>query len=180
MTCIVGLLDRENIYIGGDSAAINDYGLSIRKDKKIFVKGDFIFGFAGSYRMGQLLKYSFIPPEHDKNMDTYEYMVLNFIETLRECLSKGGLTAIKNNEEEIGGIFLVGYKQRLFCVQSDFQVSERVDSFDAIGVGDQVALGSLYSTNGMHPEERILQALKASENFNSGVRGPFDIIKLEK
>jgi ATP-dependent protease HslVU (ClpYQ) peptidase subunit len=179
MTCIVGLLDKGNVYIGGDSAWVSaPYDTKIIANEKVFKNGDFIFGFTSSFRMVQLLRYSFVPPERDKNMDTYEYMVSVFIEAIRLCFKNGGFTKVSNNEE-LGGTFLVGYDGRLFGVDSDFQVWEQTCGYDAIGCGWAFALGSLYSTNSLPPEERVLQALKASEEFNSAVRGPFNVVKLK-
>jgi ATP-dependent protease HslVU (ClpYQ) peptidase subunit len=177
MTCIVGILDNGNVYIGGDSAGVSVSDMRIRADEKVFRNGDFIFGFTSSFRMGQLLRYSFTPPKHDKDIETYKYMVSVFVEAVRLCLKDGGYTVVSNNEES-GGTFLVGYDGRLFGIDSDFQVSEQVCNYDAIGCGGSIALGSLYSTSEMPPEKRIIQALKASEQFNSAVRGPFHIVKL--
>ena len=47
MTCIIGLVENSKVYIGGDSAGVAGYGLSVRADEKVFKKGDFIFGFWG-------------------------------------------------------------------------------------------------------------------------------------
>lgn len=179
MTCIVGLLDKGNVYIGGDSAGVAGWNMQIRADEKVFRNGDFIFGFTSSFRMGQLLRYSFTPPKHDKDIETYKYMVSVFVEAIRSCLKQGGYAVINNNEE-LGGTFLVGYNGRIFGVDSDFQVSEQTCGYDAVGCGGAIAIGSIYSTSGMPPEERVLQALKASEQFNAGVRGPFRIVKLEQ
>lgn len=179
MTCVIGLLDKGNVYMGGDSAWVTPrYDVQIRADEKVFKNGDFIFGFTTSFRMGQLLRYSFIPPKYDTDMDIYKYMVSIFVEAVRECFKNGGYTTINNNEES-GGTFLVGYKGRLFGIDDDFQVSEQTCGYDAVGCGWAIALGSLYSTSDMSPEKRVLQALKASEQFSSGVKGPFHIIKLE-
>jgi len=62
MTCIVGLIDKESkkIYMGGDSAGVANYSLSVRKDPKVFKRYGFIFGFTSSFRMGQLLMCSTI------------------------------------------------------------------------------------------------------------------------
>ena len=178
MTCIVGLIDRDNVYIGGDSAGTTSrFDIDTRADKKVFRNGDFIFGFTSSFRMGQLLQYNFCPPKHDKDIPVERYMVSVFIEAVRACLKEGGYATINNNEE-FGGTFLVGYEKRLFCVNDDFQVAEFTCGYTAIGCGYALALGSMYSTSTMPPEERIRQALSASEKFNATVRGPFHIIKL--
>jgi hypothetical protein len=36
MTCIVGLVDKGDVYIGGDSAGVAGLSLSIRADEKVF------------------------------------------------------------------------------------------------------------------------------------------------
>ena len=54
MTCIVGLINKENksVTIGGDSSGLAGSDLTIRKDPKVFKNGDFIFGCtSSSFRM---------------------------------------------------------------------------------------------------------------------------------
>lgn len=180
MTCIVGLVDGDNVYIGGDSAGVAGVDLIIRADEKVFRNGPFIMGFTSSFRMGQLLRYKFNPPEHPWScgipMDTYKFMVAVFIDEVRKCLKDGGY-AIEENKQESGGTFLVGYRNRLFIIDSDYQVGESQDGFSAVGCGSQIALGSLYSTKDKPTGNRIKAALEAAERFNTGVRGPFTILK---
>jgi ATP-dependent protease HslVU (ClpYQ) peptidase subunit len=178
MTCIVGLLDNNNIYMGGDSAGVGGYSLRIRKDEKVFINGEFIFGFTSSFRMGQLLRYSLKPPKRYQDIDIYSFMVNDFINSVRQCLKDGGY-AEKDKERESGGTFLVGYQGRLFEISDDYQVAEVLDNFTSCGCGFDLALGSLYSTEGQKPEERVLIALEAAEKFSAGVRAPFNIKILE-
>ena len=42
MTCIVGLVEKGNVYIGGDSAGVGGYSLTVRADRKVFRNGDFV------------------------------------------------------------------------------------------------------------------------------------------
>jgi len=183
LTCIVGLLDGGNVYIGGDSAGVGGYQLSVRADQKVFRNGPFLMGFTSSFRMGQLLRYKFNPPEHPcltgtgERMGIYKYMVTYFVDAVRQCLKDGGF-ATKKDEEESGGSFLVGYNGRLFEIEDDYQVAEQVAKYHAVGCGAQIALGSLYSTEGQPPEDRVRLALEAAERFIAGVRGPFVINKL--
>lgn len=177
MTCIVGLLHKEKIFMGADSAGVGGYDLRIRIDSKIFKKDEFLIGFTSSFRMGQLLRYSFqIPPQKD-NQDVFEYMVTDFVNAARDCFKQGGYAKISNNEET-GGTFLIGYKKRLFFMESDFQIGECLEGYHAVGCGASYALGSIYSSDLLEPQERVLLALKASEAFNAGVRGPFRILDL--
>lgn len=181
MTCIVGLVDSGKIYVGGDSAGVAEHGLTIHADEKVFKKGSMLIGFTSSFRMGQLLRFKLVIPYHKSEMDTYEYMVAEFVEAVRTCLKEGGCSRIENNEES-GGTFLVGYKGELFTIHSDFQVARMMNKYHAVGCGADIAKGSLFSSEGiigMHASDRIRHALRAAETFNAGVRAPFIILQSE-
>lgn len=178
MTCIVGLVHEGKVYLGGDSAGIGGYSLTIRDDEKVFRNGEFIMGFTSSFRMGQLLRFKFTPPYHKPGINNYEYMVSEFVEAVRTCLKDGGYARSENSEES-GGTFLVGYRGELYLIADDYQVGRPMLGFDAVGCGEDIAKGSLYSTKHItDPTERIYEALRASEQFSAGVRGPFKIISV--
>jgi ATP-dependent protease HslVU (ClpYQ) peptidase subunit len=172
MTAIVGLTHNGTVHIGGDSAGVSDWSLTIRADSKVFTNGPYAMGFTTSFRMGQLLRYALKAPE--PNGDLERFMVTTFVDAVRECLKEGGW-ATKDSEREEGGDFLVGVHGRLFSVHPDYQVGEAVDGFAAIGCGQEIALGALYTTarTRMAPEKRVKLALEAAERFSAGVRGPF-------
>lgn len=175
MTCIIGLLDKGKVYMGGDSAGVNSsLSLSVRADQKVFIKDKFIMGFTTSFRMGQLLRYNLELSSQPEGLDVFEYMVTSFVEAVRKCLKDGGF-AEKKDEKEKAGTFLVGYQERLFCVDEDYQIAEQLLPFNAVGCGKDLALGALFANGHLKPEERILQALQAAEQFSAGVRRPFII-----
>ena len=175
MTCIIGLVEKGSVYIGGDSASVDSgFGLTIRADQKVFISGDFVMGFTSSFRMGQLLRYSLKPPIYHPDVDLTTYMVTDFINAVRDCLKLGGY-ARKEKEEETAGIFLVGFRGHLFKIESDYQVSISTQSFDACGCGQDIALGTMYANISLNPEDRIRQALEAAETFSAGIRRPFII-----
>lgn len=175
MTCIVGIASGGTVWIGGDSAGVSGLDLAVRSDPKVFINHGFVFGFTSSFRMGQLLAHAFKPPHRDPEKDLYGYMVTDFINAVRDCLKSGGY-AENHSEAEKGGHFLVGHAGRLFSVESDYQVGENADGFNACGSGSQVALGSMFSTLGQASEHRVRRALEAAERFNAGVRGPFTVL----
>ena len=86
--------------------------------------------------------------------------------------------SVKNkNEVETGGVWLVGYRGRLFYVGDDYQVGEYACGFGAVGCGEGYALGALFALhNGGKPKKRIMIALRAAEYFSAGVRGPFRVL----
>lgn len=180
MTCVIGYVHKGTVYIGADSAGISGYSCTPRKDPKVFINKDVIIGFTSSFRMGQLLQYDLVVPNKPfSTMDPMEYMVTDFVYAVRNCLKNGGYTSIENNQET-GGTFLVGFEGRLFRIDSDFQVAESLRNFDAIGCGSDVALGCLYALENFEfsPREKIESALYAVQEFNVGVRWPFNILEL--
>lgn len=177
MTCIVGMISNGRVFIGGDSAAMGGgYGLVVRNDRKVFKNGDFVMGFTTSFRMGQLLAHSFNPPKPRRDVDIFAYMVTDFVDSARQTMKNGGFARVKDSHSEEGGVFLVGYAGRLFMIDTDFQVGESVHGFDAVGCGQELALGSLHSTAFItDPEARIREALRVAEACCAGVRSPFFI-----
>lgn len=185
MTCIVAVTDGKRVVIGGDSAGVGGYNLTVRKDKKVFKRTDesrttWLFGFTTSFRMGQLIQYELELPQINTKAreDLYGFMVTKFIPSLRKCLKNGGYAG-KKEEVERGGTFLVGLLGRIFEIESDYQVAEPADLFAAVGCGHDLAKGSLFTSEGQTKDlrKRALQALAAAERFSGGVRGPFEIVE---
>lgn len=178
MTCIVALTENNTVYIGGDSAGVAGLSISIRNDEKVFQNGPFIMGFTSSFRMGQLLRFKFDPPKQTVHQDDYQYMVTDFIDAVRHCFSHNGFG---DKDATMGGTFLVGYKGKLYTIENDHQVGIPNVPYDAVGCGADLALGSLYSTQGskLTPEQRIVLALEAASTFSAGVAPPFLIMKQE-
>ena len=172
MTFIVGLVENGFVHIGGDSAGVKGFLKFERKDEKVFKNGEFIFGFTASFRMGQILRHSFSPPKPSEGQDTMNFMVNDFIDSVRSLFKSKGYARQFDNEE-FGGMFLVGFRGRLFMIDVDYQVSESSDEYFAIGCGEEMALGSLFSTKGKKPEERLITALEAAQKHSAGVMGPF-------
>ncbi len=174
MTCIVGFVEGNTVWMGGDSAGVGGYSLTVRADTKVFRNGPMLFGFTSSFRMGQLLRWALTIPDHDPRVDTSKYMATTFVNAVRDCLKLHGF-AKKINEVEEGGTFLVAYNSRLFCVQDDYQVAEAVDRFDAVGCGHDVAKGAMYAATHLNGQDRVLAALGAAERYSAGVRAPFHV-----
>ena len=174
MTCIVGIVKKNKVLIGADSAGVGDGDITIRKDKKIFKNNGFVIGCTSSFRMIQLLQFSFTPPEI-KGKELFKYMCTDFIDEVRKCFTDGGYIQKYTDGDEKGGSFLVGINGRLFNVQDDFQVSESIINYDAIGCGYAYALGSLFSTKdiGLSEKKRLKIALKTAVKFSTGVEPPF-------
>jgi ATP-dependent protease HslVU (ClpYQ) peptidase subunit len=188
MTCIVGLIDNGITYIGADSLGSNGYSKIVRKDKKVFKLKDTsnaIIGYTSSFRMGQLLMYAdgLIDKLSDyENKIDHEYLVTKFIPRVINLFENGGYSR-NNNGEKTGGDFLLGYKDKLYHIEGDFQVGESMLNYDACGCGKDFALGSLATTekykDTLSPQERIRLALQSATEFSVGVAPPYYILNTE-
>ncbi len=142
-----------------------------------------MIGFTDSFRMGQILRFKFNPPEQPPSVDDYEYMVTSFIDGVRQCFRNAGF-ASKENDVETGGTFLVGYKSQLYIIDEDYQVGIVAENYEAIGCGESFAKGALFalnaSTKRTSTKERIRIALEAAAQFAMGVSGPFNYVSTKE
>ncbi len=179
MTCIIGLKENNKIYIGGDTIGVGGYSKVFRTDGKVFKKNNMIFGFTSSYRMGQILRYSFVPPTREENIDDMTYLVAHFIPDLINSYKTGGFLT-KTNEVFSGGVFLLGYRNELYKIESDFQVGISALGYDACGCGEDLAKGCMYAVKdtSLSPEDKITKSLESAAVHSAGVGGRFEIVDL--
>lgn len=178
MTCIIGLERDGVLWIGGDSAAYREDEVNTRVEPKVWRAGKFIFGFSGSFRIGQLLRWGFKPPKNNRDSDI-EYMVIDFVDALKDLLTQKGASTRGESGDTFDAEIVVGYKRRLYVVESDFNVSTRTDTYVSSGGGTPYALGALWileSEGSLPPEVVIEKALNASAQYCPSVKPPFSII----
>lgn len=181
MTCIVGINTGEKIIIAGDGRGSNGFMYCQDKKPKVFKKEDFIFGVAGSYRVGQVLTNKFNPPKRFVGQTTDDYIyntIVDYLITLfdvNNCLvSEDG---IKNLT---GSAFLFGYEKELYHFYSNFQLNINTKNYDATGSGRYHAIASLYSTEGLNisPEDRLRKAIECANEFVVSVDNKVDMVEL--
>ena len=176
MTCIAAVVWGNKVTMGGDSA-VTGYVEQTLAAKKVFRHGSFLLGYSGSVRMCNLLAYVFAPPELPADMPIERYLTTLFADALRTALKDAGNAYKEKEQEQSAGYFLLGYRDRLFRIGSDYSFVEVCEGYDAIGSGCEVALGALHATHSLElaPRKRIELALEAAADFCTGVGGPFTI-----
>jgi ATP-dependent protease HslVU (ClpYQ) peptidase subunit len=179
LTCIAAVTDGKTVWMGGDSAGIGGWELTVRADPKVFRVGELAIGITDSFRMGNLLRFRLAVPAIPDDGDLFEWASTAFIDAVRDCLKAGG-HAERDKEREAGGTFLVGVRGRLFQVNTDYQVGEAADGYDAVGCGHAYAKGAMHALGPLSvtlsPTEKVRRALEAAERHSAGVRGPFTIL----
>ena len=173
MSCVIGLVQDGDVYMGADGFATTEEGerRPIIADKIIRNK-DYLIGYTGSVRTGQILD-----PHNFEIPDQIE----DFAEALREHLYAKGCVAITE-----GGIqmqtcnFLIAYKERLYELLIDFQLNEIMGAFTAIGSGAPYAMGAMFVLEkvNIEPLRKLEYALGAATDFHTSCGPPFSYDKL--
>lgn len=185
MTCIVAIAQNGTVYMGSDHAASDDKTgwIVSRKEPKCFKVGQYGIAFTDSFRMGQILQYSWTPPKYTPtktNSGLDKFMRTKFIDSVKQAFKDNGFGSIgSSSEEDTGGIFIIGVEGRLFTMDEDFHVGEAVVNYMAEGSGGQIALGALHATkNQKNPKLRLKAALEAATEFNMSVAAPYTYIQV--
>lgn len=184
MTCIVAIAQNGTVYMGSDHAASDDKTgwILSRKEPKCFKVGQYAIAFTDSFRMGQILQYSWTPPKYTPtktNSGLDKFMRTKFVDSVKAAFKDHGFGSIGGSDEDTGGIFIVGLEGRIFTIDEDFHVGENVVNYMAEGSGGQIALGALYATkNQKNPKLRLKLALEAASEFNMAVAPPFTYIQV--
>lgn len=184
MTCIVAVAQNGTVYMGSDHAASDDKTgwILSRREPKCFKVGQYGVAFTDSFRMGQILQYSWAPPKYTPtktNAGLDKFMRTKFIDSVKTAFKDNGYGTIGGSEEDTGGIFIVGVEGRIFTIDEDFHVGENIMNYMAEGSGAFFALGSLHTTkNQKNPKMRIKAALEAAAEFSMSVAPPFTYIQV--
>ena len=145
---------------------------------KIAINGEYILGVSQSLRVLNILHHISLPPVPSLS-NLRSFMCIEFVQAIASALDDMPGTSGQEKMEE-GTEILVGTLGRLFLIGSDYSVHEATQPYMAIGNGSLAALGSLFSTDDLSPKTRVIKAVKASAEFSTGVRGPFNHLKFEQ
>jgi ATP-dependent protease HslVU (ClpYQ) peptidase subunit len=177
ITCIAGLVQDGTVYLAGDSATTRGNRRIIKKKTKVVKRGEFVMGGAGHSVMAQLMHYVTTLPPVFENQGCFDYMVNTFLPLFRKAVKEAGQMTIKDSLESTESEFLIGFRGHLFSIGCDMNVNECIDGYDAIGSGEEFALGVIYATKDseLKPEERLIQALECAAYHQHYVYPPFEV-----
>lgn len=169
MTCIAGIEFGGKVYIAGDIQGTGWNNKVLHTQPKIFVKAGVLFGFAGSYRFGQILEHQLADPVIPSDeSQIYRWLISVLIPDIKK--------AMEDNGYEEGPSSLIGVRGQLWCLQSDWSVLRSVKGYDTIGSGSEYASGSLYTMQRELPATssddimtRLRTAIAAAGTFSPSV-----------
>lgn len=171
MSCVIGLVHKKKVYLASDGLASTDDGDTRPINAvKLFRKGSYLLGYAGSIRTGQIIQ---------RGTFKLPTKIWRWSDIIREQITKkGAITKDDGQADAQTSNFIIGHKGKLYEILSDFQMSEiNEKGYTAIGAGSTIALGSLYTTADLdwEPEDRLYKALNAATEFARACGPPFTI-----
>lgn len=189
MTVVVAVKDRQKGWmIGSDSQwGYGSWAKGVLANKETNCKinevhdccGAFIGG-TGTIRALQLVNQipELIPykVQYEDGELEFDYMVKEMFTKIHSSLLS--YKTIQSDDETVPISILITYKDNGFIMCTDGTIMP-LDKYGAIGCGDNVAMGSLKSTEGdPNTRNRIIMAIKAARDRSPGVGG--DIVILSK
>lgn len=171
MSCIVGLVDKKKVYLGSDGIASTEDGdMHPIHAIKIFRRGAYLLGFAGSIRTGQIIqRASYKLPKN----------IWGWPDIIREQITEKGAMVTSEGQVQIqSSNFIIAHKGKLYELLCDFQINEvNEEGYTALGAGATIALGSLFTSKDLDftPEERVYLALNAAAKFVTSCGPPYTI-----
>lgn len=173
MTCITGIAKDGVVYIGGERGLSDGSSIISLDTPKIYIRGEWIFGYAGSTGIGQIMQIIDLP-ELEGDDDPFMLLRMDIVDSFKLMIDQQGITMNEDNEAEI----LIGCRGRLFEFSpSDSSVAEIKET--SVGSGGNFALGSLYTTSTYEvatPIYRITTAIEAAIRFSPSCQGEIDIL----
>lgn len=170
MSVIVGVVSKGVVWMGADSAITDDQYITAPVTKKIRKVGKMLIGYAGDPAAGQLAFYANYPPITHLTLE--HYLSVEFVKAINDMRQYIGLTLTDESHAE----YLIGIQGRLFEITTSGSVLEYQSI--AIGSGYQYALGSLHTTIGQQPGNRIRQAIQAAVNCSPFCTEPIELMTI--
>lgn len=141
MTCVVAMIEDGKVYMGADHLGSDGFvKAEFVKNDKVFKNGDFLIGYTTSFRMGQILQYSWNPPARSEGVSDDVYFYKHVLDSIHSCFKGNGFGEKRATDWEFGN-FLVGWKGRLFEVENAMALEH--EKFASVGSGCYHALGAL-------------------------------------
>jgi len=183
MSCIIGVVNKNKVYMACDSQyttstvkfySSNDYN-------KVFRSGEFLIGICGSPRMISLLRFQLNVKTQLSEQSDLEYMNTTFIENVRGLFLNKGFVGSFQDGTQKGGVFLVGYRGRIYRVADDFQILSLDGNIFGVGSGSEFALPAFSALDGlaMKTKDKLRIAVLSAEKYDPYSGGDIHIEEME-
>jgi ATP-dependent protease HslVU (ClpYQ) peptidase subunit len=180
MTCIVGLVESGDVWLGGDGMVSVGDAKTPCHAPKVFPVGTLLMAVSGQPRIAQILAHRFELPERGTD-DVFAWLCRDVVTAMWARFEE--LEALQIDKDDdcktAKSSILVAYEGRLFWIDGLGGVYETQCAFECCGTGGDVASGYLLGNTTDPPEQRIFGALRAAAELLISVGPPFHVMKLD-
>lgn len=142
MTTVAAITDGKKVFMAYDSGlSIGDDFIGQSVQSKVFTVEDLLFGYYGSTRAGNIIRYSLRIPSKIEDVDAHEWVSKYVVTAIQDAFLANNYTI----DDEVGFGCLVAHGGRIFLINTDFAVTEWERGYAAVGSGEKYALGALYA-----------------------------------
>lgn len=189
MSCVVGVVGKDAVYIGSDSIVTIGDSVVYTKHKKVVATKNIVFGVVGTIDIVPIMREVLSAPEFVAEDSISSDKMMSISDKFRLLAEDKGYVH-ENTSEGVGipyfeGEVLLSNGSGLFHLHSTFSMSEVSEGFAAIGQGGDTALGYLrcvQMNDGLDSEiysasYAIVGALGSAFRYNIWVRPPYHIYR---
>jgi 20S proteasome alpha/beta subunit len=178
---------KKGVLLAGDSQFSSLFTNRKIASAKTFQLSDVLaVAYCGYARLGQLLEYHMIELEDPPlGRDEQKWAVKEFIPHLRDIAFANGHMHVHHNVEHLGpSAFFLAVRGRLFTVDDDLSVTAHQFVYDALGSGEDVAIGAMHALAGEAvdplPESKLesiaFAGVTAATEFTNHVGGDINTV----
>ena len=187
MSVVVAIKDKEKIYIGADSQVTRGGTRTTLKNPNNYkvwkVRGaeHCLMAHVGNMRDSNIIRLlDDLVNEYDmyKGYIGYEFVVKKVVPDIFSALKRCGYLKDEHYIDMMDSSFIFAYQDQVYIINVDGCVLD-VSDYAAIGSGSDQAIGSLLSTEGEGPENRIIKAIKATAASDIYVDYPIILVDTE-
>lgn len=170
MSVVVAIKENGKVYIGADSQVTKGGTRTTLKNEnnykvwRVIGAPNCLMAHVGNLRDANVVRLMpDLVTEYNiyRNHISFDFVVKKVVPDIVEELTSCGFLKDGKNTDFLDSSFLFAYKDQLYMINTDRAVIE-VEDYVAIGSGADQAIGSLLSTEGQNPRERIVKAIKSS------------------
>lgn len=170
MSVVVAIKEGNKVYLGCDSQVTKGGTRTTLKNPhnykiwKVIGADNCLMAHVGNVRDANIVRLmDRLVTDYNiyRNHVDYEFVVKKIVPDIIEELKQYGMIKEDKYIDFLDSSFLFAFQDQLYVIGRDRSVIE-VDDYVAIGSGEDQCIGSLLSTEGEKPRDRIVKAIKAS------------------
>ena len=170
MSVVVAIKENGKVYIGADSQVTRGGTRTTLKNEnnykiwRVIGAPNCLMAQVGNLRDANVVRLMpDLVTEYNiyRNHISFDFVVKKVVPDIVDELTNCGYLKDGKNTDFLDSSFLFAYKDQLYMINTDRAVIE-IEDYVAIGSGADQAIGSLLSTEGQSPKERIVKAIKSS------------------